>query len=289
VSRTRRPPLRVNGRNLNPRPRDRGHRSFFVSYAENCPSRARPTACPSPKLDLRVILVFWQGSHHSKSGLVVTESNRHVVDPDDLAAWEAAADEFSSRPSRRRRCKRSERARCSELRRHGACSVWPLGVFRGLAGRRVGAGGRCHHRQVKMCSRREPLGPYKELLKQGTGKSRHVPYVGDALTGDVHANDACARESGHGDWRRMARRLGRARIVRRRRGGSSFRRVRPGAVASARPAAAARVTWARRAARSGWAAASFSGAAGSTGGAGSYFRNCGHHYRYRGLVSIRCR
>ena len=33
---------------------------------------------------------------YSKSGVVVTESNRHVVDPDDVAAWEAAADEFSS-------------------------------------------------------------------------------------------------------------------------------------------------------------------------------------------------
>jgi hypothetical protein len=33
---------------------------------------------------------------YSKSGVVVTEGNRDVVDPDDLAAWNAAAEEFMS-------------------------------------------------------------------------------------------------------------------------------------------------------------------------------------------------
>jgi hypothetical protein len=31
---------------------------------------------------------------YSRSGVIVTENNRDVVDPDDLAAWNAAAEEF---------------------------------------------------------------------------------------------------------------------------------------------------------------------------------------------------
>ena len=67
------------------------------------PSKDVPTPLPPGSIAKDMIAAMFRAElppeliyAYSKSGVVVTESNRHVVDPDDLAAWKAAADEFSS-------------------------------------------------------------------------------------------------------------------------------------------------------------------------------------------------
>jgi hypothetical protein len=67
------------------------------------PSKDVPTPLPSGTIAGQMIAAMFRASlppeliyAYSKSGVVVTEHNRDVVDPDDLAAWNAAADEFLS-------------------------------------------------------------------------------------------------------------------------------------------------------------------------------------------------
>ena len=67
------------------------------------PSKDVPTPLPPGSIARDMIAAMFRAElppeliyAYSKSGEVVTEHNRDVVDPDDLAAWNAAAEEFLS-------------------------------------------------------------------------------------------------------------------------------------------------------------------------------------------------